>query len=67
MPKKYTGIRHYDPDATPWNSDAPWSDIDVEDLKNSFSKGDSIQEIAMFIQRTETEVTDKIKELGLKR
>jgi hypothetical protein len=47
------------------NSGAPWSRMDVSDLRNEIAHGRTITQIASFLCRNEDEVREKIKELGL--
>lgn len=46
------------------NEGNPWSEMDLFDLKNSHSRGNTIEEIAEFLCRSEQEVREKIAELG---
>jgi hypothetical protein len=55
----------YDPNAPGWNEGEPWSDLAVQDLKDAVEHGDTIQEIAVFLQRSEQEIRDKLAELGI--
>jgi hypothetical protein len=47
------------------NSRAPWSKMDVRDLRNEIAHGRTVTQIASFLCRDEDEVREKIKELGL--
>jgi hypothetical protein len=47
------------------NSGAPWSKMDVSDLRNEIAHGRTVTQIASFLCRDEHEVREKIKELGL--
>ncbi len=44
-------------------SGQPWSELDIEDLKASIERGDSIEEIADFLCRDVEEVSAKLAEL----
>jgi hypothetical protein len=55
----------YDPKAPGWNEGEAWSETDLMDLAESFARGDTIGEIAVFLQRSEDEIHAKIAELGL--
>jgi hypothetical protein len=67
----YNGVRHFDPKATPWNEPEgrdrgnPWSDDTTDDLKRALEHGDTVEEIAMFLQYWPKTVRAKMKELGL--
>jgi hypothetical protein len=47
------------------NTDKPWSRMDIADLRWQARFGDSVAEIAAFLRRTEAEVREKSKQLGL--
>jgi hypothetical protein len=47
------------------NSDEPWSEMDISDLRNEFAHGGTMAETASFLCRDEDEVRQKAKELGL--
>ncbi len=47
------------------NTDRHWSRMDIADLRWQARFGDSIAEIAAFLRRTEAEVREKAKQLGL--
>ena len=47
------------------NEDRPWSKTDLIDLKDGVASGVSIAELADFLLRRESEVAEKIGELGL--
>jgi hypothetical protein len=49
-----------DPHAPGWNEGEPWSDLAVEDLREAIARGDTMAEIAVFLQRSEKEVREKI-------
>lgn len=42
-----------------------WSEMDIFDLKNAVDQGSSITDIADFLMRSESEVREKMVELGL--
>ncbi len=48
------------------NTGKAWSEMDVWDLRNSLSHGDTIAEVADFLCRGVDEVRKKMTELGLK-
>jgi DNA-binding NarL/FixJ family response regulator len=60
----------YDPNATPLNEAEPegnpWSEMTTRDLKAAIEAGDSVKEIAMFLQYSEATVRAKMRELSLK-
>jgi hypothetical protein len=47
------------------NNDKEWSKIDLSDLRHCVARGDTIAEIAAFLLRTESDVREKARELGL--
>ena len=47
------------------NSGAPWSKMDISDLRNEIAHGRTVAQIASFLCRDEEEVREKMKELGL--
>jgi len=47
------------------NSPAHWSAWAEQELKACAQKGDSLAEIAIFLCRTEREIAEKAKEIGL--
>jgi hypothetical protein len=47
------------------NSGAPWSKLDVSDLRNEIAHGRTVAQTASFLCRGEDEVREKMKELGL--
>jgi hypothetical protein len=47
------------------NTDKHWSRMDIADLRWQARFGDSVAEIAAFLRRTEAEVREKSKQLGL--
>lgn len=57
----------YDANAMPVNEaeSLPWSDETTDDLKRALKYGDSIEEIAMFLQYSVETVRTKMQELGL--
>ena len=57
----------YDPKAPMLNEadNIPWSDMTTEDLKASLEHGDTVAEIAVFLQFSGETVRAKMKELGL--
>lgn len=59
--------RSYGAGALPMNEaeGIPWSDETTDDLKRAIETGDSIEEIAVFLQFSEATVRAKMKELGL--
>jgi hypothetical protein len=46
------------------NEGMPWSEMDLFDLRNTISRGQSAAEIADFLCRSEQEVLEKVAELG---
>ena len=44
----------------------PWLEIDLLDLKELLQAGDTISQVATHLLRTENEVREKMRELGLK-
>jgi DNA-binding NarL/FixJ family response regulator len=58
----------YHPDATPWNEadGIAWSESSTRDLIAALEQGDSIEEIANYLQYSKETVRAKIGELGLK-
>ena len=66
------GVRYFDPKATPWNEPNgrdrgnAWTDETTEDLKRALENGDTVEEIAIFLQYWPKTVRAKMKELGLK-
>jgi hypothetical protein len=67
MPPRTINSNHNDPSARPWNDGTLWSDADIDDLMGELASGESIDEIAMYLERTESDVREKVKELGLER
>jgi hypothetical protein len=55
----------YDPNAAGWNEGKPWSEEAIRDLVKSIELGDTVAEIAVFLQRSEAKIREKIAELGL--
>lgn len=49
------------------NTGKPWSEMDLADLANAHARGDSVEAIATFLCRTESEVRKKIAELASSR
>lgn len=49
-----------------WNVGKPWSAMDVFHLKNSLAHGSSVKKIAEFLMRRESEVREKMVELGIR-
>lgn len=47
------------------NTGTPWLEMDLADLKTCLERGDTIEAIAVFLQRTKAEVREKIAELNL--
>jgi hypothetical protein len=47
------------------NSGEPWSEMDISDLTNELTRGQTFAETASFLCREEDEVRQKAKELGL--
>jgi hypothetical protein len=47
------------------NTGMEWSKIDVLDLRHCDAGGETIAEIAAFLLRTEADVGEKARELGL--
>ena len=47
------------------NSGKSWSEMDLEDLRDSIDYGDTFAQAASFLCRDEDEVRQKAKELGL--
>ena len=47
------------------NSGAPWSKMDISDLRNEIAHGRTVAQIASFLCRDEDETREKVKELGL--
>jgi hypothetical protein len=47
------------------NAGKEWSKIDLLDLRHCAARGDTIAEIAAFLLRTEADVREKARELGL--
>jgi hypothetical protein len=47
------------------NSGAPWSKLDVSDLRNEIAHGRTVAQTASFLCRGEDEVRETMKELGL--
>jgi len=47
------------------NSGAPWSKMDVSELRNEIARGRTVAQTASFLCREEDEVRVKMKELGL--
>jgi len=47
------------------NTGKPWSDVDVRHLRAAIESGLLLDEIAVYLCRTEQEVRDKAAELGL--
>jgi hypothetical protein len=47
------------------DSDQPWSEMDILDLRNSLTHGRSVEEAADFLCRDIDEVSAKMAELGL--
>jgi len=64
-----TNSHLYDPNpnAQPWNDGMAWSDEDILDLRASLASGDSIVGVAKYLQRTESDVREKLKDLRLGR
>ena len=62
-------LASYDPNAMPWNEadGIPWDEGTTEDLKAALKAGNSVPDIAVFLQYSEETVRAKIKELGLNR
>lgn len=48
-----------------WNVRKSWTEMDLEDLRLCAMQKESVAYIACFLMRTEREVIDKIRELGL--
>ena len=42
-----------------------WSHVDIADLQSQAAFGNTVAEIAGFLMRTEAEVREKAKELGM--
>jgi hypothetical protein len=55
----------YDPSAPGWNENTPWSEEAIRDLMDASAHGDTVAEIAVFLQRSEDEVLEKMAEVGL--
>jgi hypothetical protein len=55
----------YDPKADSWNTGHPWTKSCIQDLKGAAARGETLEEIAVTIQRNEDEVLEKALELGL--
>ena len=55
----------FDPNAMPWNDGAPWSAAEKRYLREALESGDTIEEVAQFLQRTESDLRAKMHELGL--
>lgn len=55
----------YDPKADGWNTGHPWTKSCILDLKAAAARGETIEEISVFIQRNEDEVLEKALELGI--
>lgn len=53
-----------DSDRSNLNTGTPWSRLAIRDLEHCVRRGDSIEEIAGFLCRTQAEVRQKIEELG---
>ena len=49
------------------NSGTPWSEPAVKDLRSCISQGQTVEETARFLCRSEKEVEEKMVELGLLR
>ncbi len=49
------------------NSGMPWSEMDIEDLRQSFAYGNSVAETADVLCRDVEEVEEKLADLGLVR
>ena len=47
------------------NSGAPWSKLDVSDLRNEIAHGRTVAQTTSILCRGEAEVREKMKELGL--
>ena len=47
------------------NSSAPWSEVDIQDLRASLDFGNTIADAAIMLCRDEDEIRQKMKELGL--
>ena len=47
------------------NSGEPWSDMDLDDLRNHLARDSSVAETADFLMRDEDEVREKMRELDL--
>jgi hypothetical protein len=47
------------------NSGEPWSEMDISDLTNELTRGQTFAETANFLCREEDEVRQKAKEVGL--
>jgi hypothetical protein len=55
----------YDPKADGWNTGDPWTESCIQDLKEAAARGETLEEIAVFIQRNEDEILEKARELGI--
>lgn len=57
----------YHPDAVPWNEadGILWSDDTTRDLIAALDRGDSIEDVANYLQYYESTVRARMQELGL--
>lgn len=56
----------YDPNAPGWNEGEPWSEQQEIDLKAEAAARYGLREIAVSLQRSEKEVAQKAREIGIK-
>jgi hypothetical protein len=56
----------YSPDAPYWNEGTPWDDMQIHDLIWELNRGDTVEEIAVSIQRPPSDIRAKMSELRLK-
>ena len=58
----------FDANAPYWNEadGIPWDDLTTADLKSALANGDSVEEIAIYLQFSPETVRQKMAELGLK-
>lgn len=67
MARDHTTAHPYHPDATPRNEadGIPWSENSTRDLIAALNNGDSLEEIANYLQYSQSTVRAKMRELGL--
>jgi len=65
MPEPVIPQFYYDPERDT-NDHKEWSDMDLEDLRNTLARGGSIEDVAIFLCRegSQDEVRKKAEEMG---